>query len=390
MSVELERYAFVANVPDEEISDLRSRLARTRFAEDVGNADWNYGVEGSYLRELVDYWLNKHDWRTLEAEINAVPQYRVTVNDMPVHFQYIRGKGPNPIPLVLTHGWPWTFWDFRKVIGPLSDPAAHGLDPANSFDVVVPSLPGFGFSCPLRRTGVTPPVIAATWVSLMQHVLGYQTFGIHGGDWGAVTSSWLAHAHADSVIAAHFSLPYFVGLRPGDFATQDFPDDNNWVAHNQSKRHLIDSHSLVHTRDPQTLGWALNDSPAGLMAWLLERRRAWSDCGGDVETRFSKEDLIAATEIYWFTQTITSSMRLYADSLREPLPLAHDRTPELEAPTGIAIFPEEIFRVPKQLAQQRSNLVQWTEMPSGGHFAAFEEPGLIVEDITKLFAQFRS
>lgn len=382
--------SFEVAIPDEDLADLRARLARTRFADDFANASWAYGVDGSYLRELVTYWLDAFDWRGVEAEMNAYAHHRVTLDGLPIHYLHAPGRGPAPLPLVLTHGWPWTFWDFGKVIGPLADPAVHGGDPADAFDVVVPSLPGFAFSSPLRTTRVTPPVIAGLWVQLMRDVLGYDRFGAHGGDWGAMVSAHLGHAHAEYLAGVHQSMPAFITLDPWSLRREDYgPGEDDWYERTRAKRRLIDSHVLVHRRDPQTLAYALNDSPAGLAAWIVERRRNWSDCGGDVERRFTKDDLLTTISLYWFTQTFHTSARLYADSFGSPFAPAHDRAPEVEAPTGIAVFPEDVVLIPRAVAARRANLTRWTVMPRGGHFAPMEEPELLVEDVRAFFRALR-
>ncbi len=382
--------AFTVDVDQADIDDLAERLRRTRFADDFANEAWSYGVPGEYLRELVDYWRTGFDWRRVEREINALPAFRAEIDEVPVHFIHVRGAGPAPMPLILTHGWPWTFWDFRKVIGPLTDPAAHGGDPADAFDVVVPSLPGFGFSSPLRRTGMHPAAIADLWTTLMTQVLGYPRFAAQGGDWGAFVSAWLGHAHADRVIGIHQSMAAFISIASGSLSAADFADDEQARFETmRAKAGGIASHLAVQTHDPQTLAWALNDSPAGLLAWIVERRRAWSDCGGDVESRFTKDDLLTTASLYWFTQTFHTSARIYADTRRSRPAPVHGRMPEVEAPTAIAVFPQELIQYPRAVAERHANLQQWTVMPRGGHFAPMEEPMLLVDDVRRFFRGFR-
>lgn len=381
---------FRISIPEADLDDLAERLRRARFADDFANDDWAYGVPGGYLRSLVDHWLTEFDWRRVEREINAVPGFRTEIDDVPVHFLHVRGTGPAPMPLVLTHGWPWTFWDFRKVIGPLTDPAAHGGDPVDAFDVVVPSLPGFGFSSPLRRTGMHPGAIAGLWTTLMTQVLGYERFAAQGGDWGAFVTAWLGHAHADRVIGVHQSMPAFISIASGSLTADDFADDELVRFETmRSKASAIASHLAVHTHDPQTLAWALNDSPAGLLAWLVERRRAWSDCGGDVESRFSRDDLLTTASLYWFTQTFHTSARMYADTRRSRPGPVHDRMPEIEAPTAIAVYPQDVIQYPRAVAERQANLQQWTVMPRGGHFAPMEEPEALVDDVRRFFRLLR-
>jgi pimeloyl-ACP methyl ester carboxylesterase len=381
---------FTVAIPERDVDDLRQRLRRTRFADDFANESWSYGVPGDYLRSRVEYWLDEYDWRRAEREINAVPAFRTQVDDVPIHYVHVRGAGPAPMPLILTHGWPWTFWDFHKVIGPLADPAAHGGDPADAFDVVVPSLPGFGFSSPLRRTGMHPGAVAELWSTLMTQVLGYERFAAQGGDWGAFVTAWLGHAHADRVLGVHQSMPAFITVASGSLRADDFDEDERGRYESmRAKAAGIASHLAVHTHDPQTLAWALNDSPAGLLAWLVERRRAWSDCGGDVESRFSKDDLLTTTSIYWFTQTFHTSARMYADTRRSRPGPVHDRMPEIEVPTAIAVFPEDVIQYPRAVAERHADLRQWTVMPRGGHFAPMEEPGALVDDVRRFFRGLR-
>lgn len=381
---------FTIAIPQADVDDLQERLARTRWADDFANESWAYGVEGGYLRDLVEYWRDEFDWRAVEARMNTIPQYRAVIDDIPVHFMHQPAVGPSPMPLILSHGWPWTFWDFHKVIGPLADPAAHGGDAADAFDVVVPSLPGFGFSAPLRRTGLHPAAIAGVWRTLMVEVLGYERFAAQGGDWGAFVTAWLGHAHADRVVAIHQSMAAFITTTSARLTAADFaPDERSRYETMQSKAGAVASHLAVHTHDPQTLAWALNDSPVGLLAWILERRRAWSDCGGDVERRFSKDDLLTTASLYWFTRTFHTSARIYADSRRDRPPPVHARVPEVEAPTAIAVFPQDVIQYPRAVAEQHANLRQWTLMPRGGHFAPMEEPALLVDDIRRFFRAFR-
>jgi pimeloyl-ACP methyl ester carboxylesterase len=378
------------HVPEADLDDLAARLDRTRYADDFANAGWEYGVEGGYLRDLVEYWRNEFDWRSVEEQMNALPQFRVELDGIPIHYVHVRGTGPAPIPLVLTHGWPWTFWDFRKVIGPLSDPGSYGGDPADAFDVVVPSLPGFGFSSPLRRTGMHPAAIADLWTRLMTEVLGYDRFAAQGGDWGAIVTAFLGHAHAQHVIGIHQSMAAFITTSSGRLTAADYaPDEVHLFEAMQRKAETARSHLAVQTSDPQTLAWALNDSPAGLAAWIVERRRAWSDCDGDVERRFSKDDLLTTVAIYWFTQTFHTSARIYADSRRSRPAPVHARVPEIEVPTAIATFPADVVIYPRAVAERHANLQQWTVMPRGGHFAPMEEPELLVEDVRRFFRRFR-
>jgi pimeloyl-ACP methyl ester carboxylesterase len=278
---------FTIDIPQDDLDDLQRRLTKVRWADDFGNDDWTYGVEREWLVDMVRYWRDGFDWRVVEAAMNAYPNYRIDIDGIPIHFLHIRGKGPNPMPLIATHGWPWTFWDMRGLIGPLTDPAAYGGNAADSFDLIVPSLPGFGFSTPLRKPGVNARRVAQLWVQLMD-ALGYDRFGAYGGDWGAIVTSELGHAHAERLIGAHISLPTICGVNRRNITADAYAPDEAWMLTRMAEAEpLIRSHVVVHTHDPQTLAYALADSPVGTAAWLWERRRAWSDCDGDVLSVFS-------------------------------------------------------------------------------------------------------
>lgn len=382
---------FRIQIDDAVLADLDDRLARTRLPSDFANDDWRYGTPSPYLAELIAYWRRDYDWRAVETRMNAFDHFRVTIDTVPVHFLRARGVGPNPVPLVLSHGWPWTFWDFEKVIGPLSDPGAHGGDPADAFDVVVPSLPGYGFSTPLTTPGIHWWRTADLWVKLMTEVLGYERFGAQGGDWGSLVSAQIGHKYADRAIGVHLSLAF-----PMDFFTAGLPGidayseaDVERFHHTKRRMAVATSHVAVQTDDPQTIGVAMNDSPAGLLAWILERRRNWSDSKGDVESVFSKEDLVTTATLYWVTESYTTSARYYFEAAKDPWRPAHDRHPVVEAPTAISLFPEELALMPDAYLKSYYNLVQLTEMPRGGHFAPAEQPALLVEDVRAFFRKLR-
>jgi pimeloyl-ACP methyl ester carboxylesterase len=381
---------FHVAIPDAELDDLKRRLRGTRWADDFGNDDWSYGVEGGWLREMVAYWSEEFDWRAQERAINRFPQYRVDIDGVPVHFLHVRGVGPDPTPLVLTHGWPWTFWDYHAVIEPLTDPARFGGDPEDAFDVVVPSLPGYGFSTPLRSTGLHPRRIAELWVTLMRDVLGYDRFAAGGGDWGAIITSELGHAHAEHVLGAHLTMATFPGIDLRRLREQPFTEDERWMeARLAETARVTRSHATVHSTDPQTLAYALVDSPVGTAAWLWERRRAWSDCDGDVLAAFDRDFLCTTASIYWLTRTIGTSMRIYHEHFGRRWRPLHDRRPAIEAPAGVAVFPKELILLARATAQEQMNLRRWTVMPRGGHFAPAEEPELVVGELRAFFGSLR-
>ncbi len=312
----MEPTRFAVNIPAPELDDLRRRLDHARLAPDYANDDWSYGVEGAYLADLVRYWREEYDWRAEQARINELAHFRVELDGVPLHFVHERGHGPRPLPLVLSHGWPLTFWDFHAVIGPLTRPADFGGDPADAFDVVVPSLPGFAFSSPSTFAGMNFWTAAELWLRLMRDVLGYERFGAHGGDFGARLSAQLGHTHAQHIIGLHLTQPVgplsqWSAARPwadmfGPVIERAAPDERADIIV-WEREHA--SHLAINALDPQTIAYALNDSPVGLAAWLVQRRRNWSDCGGDVERRFSRDDLLTTVMLYWLTQTAGSAAR---------------------------------------------------------------------------------
>jgi pimeloyl-ACP methyl ester carboxylesterase len=383
---------FNIEVPEAAIIDLRERLNRTRFAPEFANDAWLYGTNGAYLAELIAYWADGYDWRAHEARINKFANFKTTIDDIPIHFIYEKGKGPNPTPLILSHGWPWTFWDWHKVIGPLTDPVAYGGNAEDSFDVVVPSLPGYGFSNPLTTPGINFWRTADLWVSLMRDVLGYDKFAAGGGDWGAILTAQLGHKYAQHMIGVYMHL-----MIPLDVFNGPLPDKSAY-APNEQKNYERNEHffseesgySALQSTKPQTIAFALNDSPAGLCSWIVEKRRTWSDCHGNVERRFTKDDLLTTMSIYWFTQCYGTSARYYYECVHNPWQPAHDRSPVVEAPTGIGVFQKEVVLMPRSWAEKYYNLKHWTEMESGGHFAPMEEPGALVEDIRKFYRGLRA
>ena len=383
MAVESFRIA----VPDEALQDLKERLQRTRFSGEIPGSEWDYGTNLAYLKELVDYWINHFDWRAQERLINGFSHFKAPVDGQGVHFIHEKGQGPNPLPLIITHGWPGSFFEMYKVIPRLSNPAAHGGDPADAFDVVAPSMPGYGFSDHTVQRGMDVLSVGDVMAKLMTDVLGYQRFGAQGGDWGASVTAKLGYSYPANVVGIHSTsvtrpTPYLgAGARPLTEAEQGLLQQReDWLA-------AEGGYSHIQGTKPQTLSYGLNDSPAGLAAWIVEKYRTWSDCGGDVERKFTKDELLTTITIYWVTETINSSTRLYYETLRKPWNLAEgDR---IEVPCGIAVFPAEISRPPREWAERSYNVQQWTVMPSGGHFAALEEPELLVADIRSFFRPLR-
>ena len=378
---------FKVEVPDATLQDLKERLDRTRWPDEIHGSNWDYGTNLDYLKELVEYWRTKFDWRSQERLINSFSHFKADVDGMGIHFIHEKGMGPNPMPLVITHGWPGTFFEMYKVIPMLSDPASHGGDQEDSFDVVAPSLPGFGFSDHPTQRGMQVLEVADMWAKLMTENLDYPRFAAVGGDIGAGVTSRLGFAHPDKLTGIHLTsitrpTPY---LGPGSR-----PLNKAEAAHSaQREKWQRDEGGYAHIQGtkPQTLAYGLNDSPAGLAAWIVEKYRTCSDCHGDVESRFSKDELLTTITIYWVTQTISSSTRMYLENQTHTWGMGPEE--RVKAPAGIALFPQEIAKPPREWAERSYDVRRWTEMPSGGHFAALEEPTRLVEDIRDFFRGLR-
>ena len=388
---------FEVAIAEHDLDLLRRRLGDVRWADDFANADWRYGVERGWLEDMVRYWREDYDWRATEAGINRLPQFRATIDGVPLHFVHVKGKrapgAPAPVPLLLLHGWPWTFMDMAALIGPLTDPAAHGGDPADAFDLVIPSLPGHGFSVPLTQPGLDVPAHVRLFTRLMHEGLGYARFAVGGGDWGAAITNLLAHAHPDKVIGLFASIPFFPGLDLARITPSDYAPDEAWMLARQAESAATTmSHFVVQSTDPQTLAYALVDSPVGTAAWLWERRRAWSDCGGDLLSVHDRDHLCTLASIYWLTRTIGTSLRTYWEHARAGgLPFAplHERLPRIEVPCGYAFGPREVMLVPRKLVAEATNLRRWTVLPRGGHFAFAEQPALLTHEMREFFRPLR-
>ncbi len=383
---------FTACIPEPLLQDMLRRLRSTRWADDFGNDDWAYGVERKWLQDMVRYWADGFDWRAQEAAINRFAQFTTAIDGNPIHFIHIKGRGVpgvQPMPLILTHGWPWTFWDWKDVIGPLADPVAHGGDAADAFDVIVPSLPGYGFSGPLRNTGVSAQRVAELWVELMAR-LGYPRFAAAGGDWGAIVTAQLGHAHSERLLGIYLSMARLPGIDPSTLQERDFAPDEAWMWQRiQTANPTIVSHAAVHINEPQTLAYALADSPVGTAAWLWQRRRAWSDCQGDVESVFDRDFLCTTASLYWLTNSIGTSLRLYRETFSRGWNLQHEHQPSIPVPTGFGISPKELRMLPRAWCEARTNLQRWTIFPRGGHFAPAEQPQHLIPEYRAFFRALR-
>ena len=380
----MEPQPFTINVPAATLADLRERLARVRWADAPPDAGWQFGTDLAYLQELVTYWRDHYDWRAHEARLNAFPQYTVPLAGIDLHFIHQPGVGPAPLPLLLAHGWPGSVWEFHKVIGPLTDPARFGGDPADAFTVVAPSLPGYGFSFRPGQPRFGVGAIADAFAALMTDVLGYRRFVAQGGDWGSIISARLALGYPERVPAIHLN---YLALPAGAEAAAHTPEEEQYARERARWRAEEAAYQAIQGTKPQTLAVGLTDSPAGLAAWIVEKFRTWSDCGGDVESVFSKDELLTNIMLYWVTGAIGSSFWPYYDGLHGgPLPIGT----HVATPTAHLAFPRELARPPRSLAERYFNIQRWTARPHGGHFAALEQPEALVEDVRAFFRDYRA
>jgi pimeloyl-ACP methyl ester carboxylesterase len=376
---------FQVHVADETLADLNQRLERVRWPDEAPGLAWSYGTSLTYMKELVAYWRERYDWRTHEAALNGFPQFTAPVAGITLHFIHVEGRGPGPLPLLLSHGWPGSVWEFHKIIPLLTDPARFGGDPADAFTVVAPSLPGYGFSFTPGQPRFGIVEIADAFAALMTDTLGYRRFAAQGGDWGGFITSRLGAAYPDRLIGIHVNL---LSLRR-DIGRPANPTDEERRYLDELARWLREEtgYQWIQGTRPQTLAYGLTDSPVGLAAWIVEKFRAWSDCGGDVERRFSKDELLTNIMLYWVTGAVNSSFWPYYARYHGPWPIADGQ--RIEVPTAYAAFPKEIVRPPRSLAESMYNIRRWTVMPAGGHFAALEEPEALASDIRAFFRDLR-
>jgi epoxide hydrolase len=379
---------FRIEVADAELGDLRDRLGRVRWAERETVDDWSQGVPLVYLRELCDYWANAYDWRPTEARLNALPQFRTQIDGLAIHFLHVRSSLRDALPLVLTHGWPGSIIEFLEVIEPLTDPSAHGGDPGDAFHLVCPSLPGYGFSDKPTQPGWGIERIAAAWATLMAR-LGYERYGAQGSDWGTSISTELARQDPEHVVGIHLMPP----LAPPDPATLDDLTSRERAAL-ASLEHAAEwdsGYSQEHATRPQTIGYALVDSPAALCAWIVEKFQAWTDCDGHPENALGRDQLLDNLMLYWLPGTGASSARLYWESIRQVNAWISDGSADTVAvPTGCSIFPRELQRPSRRWAEKRFlDIRYWNEPARGGHFPAFEQPALFVDEVRSFFRLVR-
>jgi epoxide hydrolase len=376
---------FRVEVTDAEIDDLRDRLRRTRWPERETVSDWSQGTPLAYARELCRYWLEDYDWPAAQARLNSFPQFVTTIDGLDIHFVHVRSPHAGAVPLVMTHGWPGSVVEFRKVIGPLTEPVASGADVAGAFHVVCPTLPGFGFSGKPGRTGWVTERIADAWAQLMAR-LGYPRYGAQGGDWGSRVTMDLARRHPDAVSGIHVNMVPAVPAAGSAAATADDLTERERaaLAAQDDLNEWGRGYAIEQSTRPQTVGYALVDSPAGLCAWIVEKFWAWSDCDGDSVNVFSKDELLDNIMLYWLPAAGASAARIYWESYRRrslaPVPV----------PAGCSIFPKDIYRPSRRWAEPLfPNLRYWNELDSGGHFAALEQPETFVAEVQAAFQSFR-
>jgi pimeloyl-ACP methyl ester carboxylesterase len=370
--------SFRIEVPETELLDLRERLERTRWPEAEPVDDWSQGVPLAYMQDLCEYWAHGYDWRATEARLNALPQFRAEIDGLGIHFIHLRSTNPDALPLILTHGWPGSIVEFSKVLEPLSD----------DFHVVCPSLPGYGFSDKPARTGWGIERIARAWIELMAR-LGYDRYGAQGSDWGTSISASIAQQDPEHVVGIHLTPP----LAPPDPATlgQLTERERAALAAIEHSSEWDSGYSQMHATRPQTIGYSLVDSPAGLCAWIVEKFWAWTDCDGHPENALTRDEILDDLMLYWLPRTGASSARLYWESIRQVNQwISGTATDTVTVPTGCSIFPKELQRPSRRWAEKRFlDIRHWNELDRGGHFAAYEQPELFVDELRAFFRHVR-
>ncbi|HEX9040433.1 MAG TPA: epoxide hydrolase [Trebonia sp.] len=381
MTNDAQIHPFRIDVPQADLDDLRARLARTRWPDQLPDTGWDYGLPLDYLRELAEYWRASYDWRVHERQLNAFPQFTTTIQGQRVHFLHVRSPEPDAVPLVMTHGWPGSVVEFTKVIGPLTDPRAHGGDPADAFHLVLPSIPGYGFSGPTREPGWNVARIALAWDELMTR-LGYERYGAQGGDWGSAISRELGISVPGHVIGVHLNMLFSSGSSDDPGLTEV---EKHRLDRSRQFRATGMGYGAIQSTRPQTLAYALTDSPAGQLAWIVEKFREWTD--GDLpEDAVDRDQMLTNVTLYWLTATAGSSARLYFEAARSG---TWGPPAQSSVPTGVAVFPGEIAPPIRRFAERSNNIVHWSEFDRGGHFAAMEEPDLLISDIRQFFRPLR-
>jgi pimeloyl-ACP methyl ester carboxylesterase len=381
------KHPFNINIEQSVLDDLKNRLANTRWTDEVENTKWEHGTNKNYLQELCDYWQNAFDWKKREEYLNSFPHFKTTVDGIGLHYIHQKGEGQHSIPLLLIHGWPDSFVRFLKIIPLLIKADENGF----SFDVIVPSIPGHGFSDIPTKPGVNTKRLAKLFTHLLTQELGYKKFVAHGGDLGSTITEQIALYHADSLLGIHLTdIPYhhIIAADPDKLDKEE----KKYSKAVQKWQMMEGAYNMIQGTKPQSLAYGLNDSPAGLAAWIIEKFHNWSDCHGDIESCFTKDELLTNVTIYWVTQTINSSFRHYVEASKDLMQTMYnplkkinpfDKTGnKVEVPTAVAEFQTDLLP-PKDFANKYFNIQQWTKMPKGGHFAAMEQPELLAEDLRK-------
>lgn len=361
---------FKVNIPQSEIDDLKRRIKETRWLNEVNSSDWEFGTSLSYLKELSTYWEQEFDWRKIENEINSFPNYTTKIDNHKIHFLHIKSKQKNAIPLLITHGWPGSFIEMLKIIPHL----------INNFDIIIPSIVGFGFSENYLNDSVDYGFVAELWHKLMIK-LGFQKYGMQGGDLGAGISIRLAQNHPENIIGLHLN---YISDSYQPYLTEDIGEEiKEYKEYLENWNKREGAYGDIQSTKPLSLAYGLNDSPIGLCAWIIEKFNSWSDNKGNIENCFSKDELLANVSLYWFTKTIYSSMKIYHGISQNPLVFTKDAF--IATPVGFAKFPKEIPVPPRKYIEKGFNIVHWTEMPKGGHFGAMEQPELLALDLISFF-----
>ena len=379
---------FTVQVPDEVLDDLRERLGRVRWPDEPPGAGWRYGSDLAYMRELVGYWRDGYDWRAHEAKLNEFRQFTVSLAGIDLHFIHQPGVGPNPLPLLLSHGWPGSVWEFHEIIPMLTDPGRFGGDPADAFTVVAPSLPGYGFSFRPGQPRFGVAEMAEVFAKLMTSVLGYERFAAQGGDWGSFLTTRLALTYPERLVGIHVNMMPL--RRDADPPADPTPEEATYFERLREWLREETGYQWIQGTKPQTLAYGLTDSPVGLAAWIVEKFRSWTDRGdpdGNLERVVGKDDLLTNVTIYWATGAIGSSFWPYYARLHDGWPLPEGA--RIEVPTGYAAFPREMVRPPRSLAEKAFDIRRWTAMPRGGHFAALEQPEALAGEIRAFFRELR-
>lgn len=375
---------FLLNISEEKINDLFLRINKTRYPDNTNEGSWKEGVELSWMQELVKYWKGEFNWKEQEALLNTFQQYKVSLNDLDLHYIYQKGQGENCIPLLLLHGWPGSIFEFIELIPILNNPKKYGINSNISFDVIVPSLPGYGLSFSKNQKRLGAKQVTDILVDFMKSNLGIDCFGVQGGDWGSMIGSRIAYKYPKNVLGLHLN---FLASERSFFkkeANSSLEEINFYKEYKEWKKKEMGYYFIQGTK-PQTLSYALSDSPVGLAAWISEKYHTWTDCNGYPERSISKDRMLSNICLYWFTESVGSSFWLYYDRHNGEWPISSSNP--IVTPTGYAAFPKEIIKPPRSIANKNySNIIRWTEMPSGGHFAALEEPMLLAEDICEFFS----